>query len=82
MSDLSERLIERAKVAREENTGTALGDAVHFEEAAAEIASLRAQLARSFLALDLARDSICTGCDTIAVIAAIDAALTDEKGKS
>jgi hypothetical protein len=41
VSDLVERLRARAKVAREENTGTAHGDAVHFDEAASEIERLR-----------------------------------------
>jgi heterodisulfide reductase subunit C len=40
MTDLMERLRDRAKVAREENTGTAFGDAIHFEEAANEIERL------------------------------------------
>lgn len=41
MSDIVKRLKDRAKVAREESTGTALGDALHFEDAAAEIEDLR-----------------------------------------
>lgn len=44
MTDIVYRLRERASVARCENTGTALGDAVHFEEAADEITRLRAAL--------------------------------------
>lgn len=44
MSDIVYRLRERASVARCENTGTALGDAVHFEEAADENTRLRAAL--------------------------------------
>jgi hypothetical protein len=40
MNNLVERLRERAKLAREEMTGTALGDALHFEEAADEIEQL------------------------------------------
>lgn len=39
-----ERLRERAAIARGEKTGTALGDAIHFEEAADEIERLRAQV--------------------------------------
>jgi hypothetical protein len=39
--DLVSRLRERAKVAREEMTGTSLGDALHFEDAANEIERLR-----------------------------------------
>ena len=41
-SDLVRRLRERAKAAREEMTGTALGDALHFEEAADELELLLA----------------------------------------
>lgn len=41
--DIVERLLERAKTAREENTGTALGDAVHFEEAARQLKILKEQ---------------------------------------
>lgn len=40
MNDIVDRLKERAKNAREENTATALGDALHFEEAAATIERL------------------------------------------
>lgn len=40
-ADIVESLRERAKAAREENTGTADGDAIHFEEAAREIEGLR-----------------------------------------
>ena len=40
--DIVERLRERAKFARAEGTGTSLGDALHFESAAAEIERLRA----------------------------------------
>jgi hypothetical protein len=39
-----ERLTERASVARSEGTGTALGDAVHFEEAIALIERLAGAL--------------------------------------
>jgi hypothetical protein len=39
-----ERLNERAQVARGEETGTGLGDAIHFEEAAATITALRQAL--------------------------------------
>jgi hypothetical protein len=39
-----ERLNERAQVARGEETGTGLGDAIHFEEAAATITALREAL--------------------------------------
>src|SRR6478609_11624779 len=42
-ADIVERLLTRAKTAREENTGTALGDAVHFEEAARQIKILKDQ---------------------------------------
>ncbi len=45
-NDIVARLRERARLAREENTATALGDAIHFEEAAAEIARLRDKLER------------------------------------
>jgi hypothetical protein len=45
MGDIIERLRERAKTAREEKTGTADGDAIHFEEAAREIERLRGALA-------------------------------------
>ena len=40
---LVERLRERAAIARGEKTGTALGDAIHFEEAADEIERLTSQ---------------------------------------
>jgi hypothetical protein len=40
--DIVDRLTERAAVARSEGTGTAMGDAVHFEEAANMIRSMRA----------------------------------------
>jgi len=52
---LVERLRERAALARIEGTGTAVGDAVHFEEAAAEITDLRDKLASAIKE----RDSIC-----------------------
>lgn len=42
MTDIVKRLRERASVAREENTGTAIGDALHFEEAANAIERLDA----------------------------------------
>ena len=41
MSDILERLRERAKAARDEKTATAIADARHFEEAADEIERLR-----------------------------------------
>lgn len=41
MTDIVERLRERATVARSEKTGTAVADAIHFEEAADEIERLR-----------------------------------------
>lgn len=44
MIDLANRLRERAQVARSEKTGTALGDALHFEEAADRIEALEAEL--------------------------------------
>lgn len=44
MTDIVERLRDRARAAREEHTGTADGDVVHFEEAAAEIERLREEL--------------------------------------
>lgn len=40
-SDLIERLLERAAAARREGTATAIGDAVHFEEAAAALVAHR-----------------------------------------
>lgn len=46
MTDIVKRLTTRAMAAREENTGTAIGDALHFEEAACEILRLRLLLAR------------------------------------
>ena len=46
MDDLTQRLRERAAIARNENTGTALGDAIHFEQAAARIEALEAEVAR------------------------------------
>lgn len=39
---LIERLRQRAKIAREEGTATALADALHFEEAAEALSSLTA----------------------------------------
>lgn len=50
---LMESLHERAAIARGEKTGTALGDAIHFERAAAEIDRLTKELeeAREFSAL-------------------------------
>jgi hypothetical protein len=42
-AELVERLRERAAIARGEKTGTALGDAIHFEEAADEIERLTSQ---------------------------------------
>lgn len=44
-SDVVERLQERARAARDEGNSTALGDALHFEESAAEILRLRTALA-------------------------------------
>ena len=41
MSDIVERLQDRAIVARNEGTGTGLGDAIHFEEAASTITALQ-----------------------------------------
>jgi len=43
-TDLCARLDERAAIARGEKTGTALGDAIHFEQAAAAIRELQAEL--------------------------------------
>jgi len=59
MTNIVERLRERAAVARSESNGTALGDAVHFEEAAARIERLEAVLARllSYLADEKLRKS-------------------------
>ncbi|MEY2653731.1 MAG: hypothetical protein RLZZ524_759 [Pseudomonadota bacterium] len=52
MSDIVERLESRASAARREMTGTALGDALHFEEARDEIVRLRAEndVARNLVA--------------------------------
>jgi hypothetical protein len=44
--DIAVRLLDRAKFARQESTGTAVADAAHFEEAAAEIKTLRAGIKR------------------------------------
>jgi hypothetical protein len=44
--DIVARLRERARLARKEDTATALGDARLFDEAAAEIESLRDKLER------------------------------------
>lgn len=44
--DIVGRLMERAAFARQEDTGTALADAVHFEQAAKEIALLRSGIKR------------------------------------
>jgi len=51
MTNLVERLRERARAAREERTATALGDALHFEEAADEIELLRHQVEEAEAAL-------------------------------
>jgi hypothetical protein len=53
MSDMIERLHERAKAARAEGTATALGDALHFEKAAAAIESLREEARITKFWLDL-----------------------------
>lgn len=59
MSDIVERLQDRAIVARNEGTGTGLGDAIHFEEAASTITALEKRveeldlLLRGFAALRL-----------------------------
>ena len=55
MSDLIYRLRERAGVARSEKTGTGLGDAVHFEEAAERIEALEAALADALSGLRYVR---------------------------
>lgn len=39
--DITVRLLERANTARQEGNATAVGDAIHFEQAAAEISLLR-----------------------------------------
>jgi hypothetical protein len=50
-SELLKALDERASVARSEGTGTALGDALHFEQAATAIRALVAENERLELAL-------------------------------
>ena len=42
MNDLIKLLMERAKIARSEGTGTGLGDALHFEVAADRITAMKA----------------------------------------
>lgn len=59
---LVERLRERAAIARGEKTGTALGDAIHFEEAADEIERLRAELDEARELFSLVREYI-SECD-------------------
>lgn len=59
MTDLINRLRERAKVAREENTGTALGDALHFEEAADEIDRLLTVKIRALAIADERSKELC-----------------------
>ena len=42
MNDLIKLLMERAKIARSEGTGTGLGDALHFEAAADRLTAMKA----------------------------------------
>jgi hypothetical protein len=46
--DIVNRLLERASLARHEETGTATADAVHFEQAAKEIERLRSAIAATW----------------------------------
>lgn len=54
--DLVASLLERGTVARQEGTGTALGDALHFEKAAGAITALQARVAEEEGWVDMLRD--------------------------
>lgn len=63
MSDMKikERLRHRASVARREGTGTALGDAMHFEEAADRIEEMDAEIDRFRDVLAWYAEHLCEG---------------------
>lgn len=67
MSDLLTRLRERAANAREEGTATALGDAMHFEEAANAIECQRGGAARWHLACLVDQDLPLAGRKIVAL---------------
>jgi hypothetical protein len=73
--DIVERLRERAQFAREERTGTGLGDALHFEEAAVEIERLR-NAKRRALALADERAKEANVLARAFLFAAVESALT------
>ncbi|QIG76668.1 hypothetical protein EVC28_044 [Rhizobium phage RHph_I1_23] len=56
--DIAARLRERATTARQEGTGTAIADAVHFEQAASEIDRLRGALSKAETVIDLMADIV------------------------